>query len=166
MIIQVLGAFVAVITGATILSVPKKFLFIAGCISAVSWFVYLLCREIDLNVAMSTLMATIVIALISHIFARVLKAPVTLFLIPGILPLVPGINTYRIAYYLIQEDGTHASHYFNLTLQIAGMIAIGIFIMDTIFRIIVTITSCKKQSLDQKQELPKKQTNKNSCNRL
>lgn len=145
MIIQVLGAFVAVITAATILSVPRKFLLVAGSISAVSWFVYLLCRNFEFSVAMSTLSATLVIAFVSHVLARTFKAPVTLFLIPGILPLVPGINTYRIAYYLIQEDGAQATNYFNMTLQVAGMIAIGVFIMDTIFRIYITIHSSKKQ---------------------
>jgi hypothetical protein len=40
---------------------------------------------------------------------------------------------------LIQEDGVKASFYFNLTLQVAGMIAIGIFIMDTFFRIMNTL---------------------------
>lgn len=139
MIVQVIGAFVAVITGATILSIPKKFLFTAGCISALSWFVYLVCRDFKVGVAMSTLAATLAIALVSHILARLLKAPVTIFLIPGILPLVPGINTYRIGYYLIQDDGVKASFYFNLTLQVAGMIAIGIFIMDTFFRVMNTL---------------------------
>lgn len=139
MIIQVIGAFVAVITVATILSIPRKFLFTAGCISAFSWFVYLICRDFNVGVAMSTLAATLAIALVSHILARIKKAPVTIFLIPGILPLVPGINTYRIGYFLIQDDGAQASYYFNLTLQVAGMIAIGIFIMDTFFRIMNTL---------------------------
>ncbi len=138
MIVQVIGAFVAVITLATILSIPRKFLVTTGSISALSWFVYLVCRDFKVSVAMSTLAATLAIALVSHLLARLRKAPVTIFLIPGILPLVPGINTYRIGYYLIQDDGAQASYYFNLTLQVAGMIAIGIFIMDTFFRIMNT----------------------------
>lgn len=158
MIVQVIGAFVAVITVATILSIPKKFLITAGGISALSWFVYLVCRDHKVSVAMSTLAATLAIALVSHILARLLKAPVTIFLIPGILPLVPGINTYRIGYYLIQDDGVQASYYFNLTLQVAGMIAIGIFIMDTIFRVMNTVINnhyrknlIKDENLDQEK---------------
>ena len=152
MIIQVIGAFVAVITGATLLSIPRKFLLLAGSISAISWFVYLVCWNSGFGVALSTLTATLVIAFISHVLARTLKAPVTIFLIPGILPLVPGINTYRITYYLIQEDGAKASQYFNLTLQVAGMIAIGIFIMDTVFRIMNTIINNRQQSRLNKNE--------------
>lgn len=134
MIIQVIGAFIAVFTIAIVQNVPRKFLFWAGAVSAVCWLVYLLCDQRGMSVAMSTLISTLVVALISHILARVFKAPVTIFLIPGFLPLVPGVNTYRIVYYLIQEDSANASYYAYLTAQIAGMIAIGIFIMDTIFR--------------------------------
>ena len=136
MIVQVVGAFIAVFTIAVVQNVPKKFLFWGGAVSAVCWFVYLLCDQRGFSVAMSTLISTLVVALISHILARVFKAPVTVFLIPGFLPLVPGVNTYRIVYYLIKEDSANASYYGYLTAQIAGMIAIGIFIMDAIFRTI------------------------------
>lgn len=151
MIVQVIGAFVAVITGATILSIPRKFLLTAGGVSALSWFIYLVCRDFKVGVAISTLAATLTIALVAHLLARLLKAPVTIFLIPGILPLVPGINTYRIGYYLIQDNGYKASFYFNLTLQVAGMIAIGIFIMDTFFRVLQTMIN--NSSLKKLQKL-------------
>jgi len=78
--------------------------------------------------------ATLIVALISHSFARMLKTPVTLFLIAGILPLVPGVGMYRMVYNLIIGENGLAMFYFSETMQIAGMIAVAIFIMDTIFR--------------------------------
>ncbi|MDD5934597.1 MAG: threonine/serine exporter family protein [Clostridiales bacterium] len=142
--VQVLAAFVAVFTIAMVQGVPKKFLFWCGINSAVSWLIYMICQDAGMSIAFSTLISTLAVALISHIFARIFKSPVTVFLIPGILPLVPGVNTYRIVYYLIQEDSVKSSYYFNLTLQIAGMIAIGIFIIDTIFKIISSIARNKR----------------------
>jgi uncharacterized membrane protein YjjB (DUF3815 family) len=134
MIIQIIGAFIAVIALALAFGVPRKFLIYSAIVGAIDWFVYLISREKGLSLSMSVFIATLVIAFISHAFARKFKAPVTVFLIPGILPLVPGVGTYRIVYYLILEDGANASYYFYQTLQIAGMIAIGIFIMDTFFK--------------------------------
>lgn len=134
MIIQIIGAFIAVITLALAFGVPRKFLVYSAIVGAIDWFVYLISRERGLSLSMSVFIATLVIAFISHAFARKFKAPVTVFLVPGILPLVPGVGTYRIVYYLILEDGANASYYFYQTLQIAGMIAIGIFIMDTFFK--------------------------------
>lgn len=135
MLIQVVGAFIAVVAFAVIIGVPKKFLVHAGLVGAVGWFVYLLLKPVGLSIVGRMFFAALMVALISHSFARLLKAPVTLFLIAGILPLVPGVGMYRIVYNLITNNNALAGHYMNETIQIAGMIALAIFIMDTIFRI-------------------------------
>ena len=59
-----------------------------------------------------------------------MKAPVTVFLIAGILPSVPGAGIYRTVYYLIQGDQTLSTHYLISTLHTAGAIALAIFIWN------------------------------------
>lgn len=134
MLIQVIGAFLAVLTMSVILSVPRKFLFYSSAVGAIGWFVYLLMLKAGAVETMGIFVATLAVALISHSFARIFKAPVTVFLIPAILPTVPGVGMYRIVYYMIIGDRNMTGFYFSQTLQIAGMIAIAIFIMDTVFR--------------------------------
>lgn len=145
MIIQIGGAFLAVVTMAVISSAPRKFLWISGSIAAVSWLVYLICEDYGLGLAMSVFWATFVSAYLSHVLARRKKAPVTMFLIPGILPLVPGVNTYRIAYYAIARDSGNTTFYLNATITTAGMIAIGVFIVDTIFRLYSNVKKKRAQ---------------------
>lgn len=135
MIIQVVGAIFAVMSVAITFGVPKKFLIYSGIVGAIGWFVYLLFKNMGSSTVSSMFFAALVVSLISHSFARIMKTPVTLFLIAGILPLVPGVGMYRIAYNLITNNNSLAMFYFSETLQVAGMIAIAIFIMDTIFRI-------------------------------
>ncbi len=134
-LIQVIGTFAAVISMAITIGVPKKFLGYAGLVGAVGWLVYLLLGAAGSSTVASMFMAALVVAMISHSFARLMKTPVTLFLIAGILPLVPGVGMYRIVYNLITNNNSLAGYYFSETMQIAGMIALAIFIMDTIFRI-------------------------------
>lgn len=134
MLIQIIGAFIAVVALSIIFSIPKKFLIYSGIVGAVGWFIYLLFLRLKFQETTSVFIATLVVALISHSFARIFKAPVTVFLIAGILPMVPGVGMYRIAYSMLSEDSGMTAYYFNHTLQIAGLIAIAIFIMDTIFR--------------------------------
>lgn len=134
-LIQVIGTFAAVISVAITLGVPKKFLGYAGLVGAVGWLVYLLLAAAGASTVAGMFLAALVVAMISHIFARLKKTPVTLFLIAGILPLVPGVGMYRIVYNLITNNNTLAGYYFSETMQLAGMIALAIFIMDTIFRI-------------------------------
>lgn len=134
-LIQVIGTFAAVISVAITLGVPKKFLWYAGLVGAVGWLVYLLLGAAGASTVASMFVAALAVAMISHIFARLKKTPVTLFLIAGILPLVPGVGMYRIVYNLITSNNSLAGYYFSETMQIAGMIALAIFIMDTLFRI-------------------------------
>ncbi len=133
-LIQVIGTFAAVISMAITLGVPKKFLGYSGLVGAVGWLVYLLLGKAGCSTVASMFLAALVVAMISHSFARLKKTPVTLFLIAGILPLVPGVGMYRIVYNLITNNNSLAGYYFSETMQIAGMIALAIFIMDTIFR--------------------------------
>ena len=75
-------------------------------------------------------------ALLSQVFARVLKAPVTIFLVAGILPTVPGASIYRSVYFLIQGQTKWYNFYLIQTIQIAGAMAVAIFIVDSLFRLL------------------------------
>ena len=85
---------------------------------------------------MANFWGTFAIALLAHIFARSFKAPVTVFLIPGILILVPGGGLFRAAYQLFLGTWAMAKTYLLDTLSIAGMIALAIFMVDSFFHII------------------------------
>ena len=99
MIMQVIGAFLGVVGMSIVIGVPKKLIFYSGAVGAIGWWVYLLIEAMYPTLSiLQAFVATMVVALISHIFARLLKAPGTVFLIPGIMPMVPGAGMYRTAY--------------------------------------------------------------------
>ena len=131
---KVIGAFIAIFSFAIMLETPKKYLAYAGVVGAIGWLVYLLAMAKSPNEILATFLSALAIAFVSQIFARVLKLPVTVFLVAGILPTVPGAGMYRIVYYFIQNDMSMAAHYLALTLELAGAIAIGIFLVDAMFR--------------------------------
>ena len=133
---QVVGAFLAVVALAVVLNVPKCYLVYDGIAAAAGWLVYLLAMNHGIAETTTMFLATVVIALLSHLFARMFKAPVTVFLIPGILPIVPGVGMYRIMYYLVIGNNEVAARYLSQTLQLAGMIALAIFTVDSVFRLL------------------------------
>ncbi len=135
MSIKVIGAFLAIFSFGIILEIPKKYLSYAGVVGAIGWFSYLISIEGGANDILATFLSAVVIAFVSHIFARVFKTPVTVFLVAGILPTVPGAGMYRIVYYFIQNDTAMTSHYFMVTLMSAGAIAIALFLVDAAFRV-------------------------------
>ena len=128
------GGFGAVITLSLIFCVPRRFLIWAGLTGAAGWCVYQGLLSASAGEMPAMFLAALLVAVTSHLFARRFKAPVSILLVPGILPLVPGVGMYRIVYYLLQEESAAASYYFLYTLQMAGMIAIAIFITDTLFK--------------------------------
>ena len=136
MIIKVIGAFLAILCFAIMLETPKKYIVFAGIVGAVGWFVFLFAEKMGASEVFATFLSALTIAFISHVFARVFKTPVTGFLIAGILPTVPGAGMYHIGYYLFQRDMDMMAYYITSVLQIAGVIAAAIFIVDGIFRVV------------------------------
>ena len=134
MIIQGISAFFASAAFAILFYLPKKYIIHAGMTGSFCWFIYLIVNKVADDKVLATFAATLVVAITAHILARILKTPVTLFLIPGIICLVPGGGMYQIVQSFIDNNTVMTQHYFFETLQIAGAIALGIFIVDTFFR--------------------------------
>lgn len=135
MIFQIFGVWIAVATSSVMFLVPRKFVFYCALTGAVGQFIYLISVQGGIDVVISVFIGSMGVALFCHSLARVFKAPVTIFLIPGILPMVPGLSMYRAVYYLITGYRELASYYLAEAIQIAGMIALAIFIMDSVFRV-------------------------------
>lgn len=133
-IIQSVGAFFAVVGFSGILEAPKKFRFWSGTAGAVCWFAYLMVLSYSNSKIFAAFLSSLAVAAFAHIAARKLKAPMTVFLIPGILPLVPGTSIYYSVYNIIQNNSAMYSYYLMETLQIAGAIALAVFLMDSFFR--------------------------------
>ena len=99
-----LYAFLACLAFAGIFEVKKpRILLLSSLTGAAGWAVYILAAPLG-DVVLRSLVATLVLALLSEVLSRVLKAPATIFLIVGIIPLVPGGGLYYTMYYLVNSD--------------------------------------------------------------
>ena len=97
-VIQVAGAFLAIYAFSVANDAPKKYLVYCGLTGAFGWAVYLIALP-GCGVVFANFLGAGAIALASHILARVFKIPVTVFLIAGILTIVPGADLYRSVYH-------------------------------------------------------------------
>ncbi|MBR5791048.1 MAG: threonine/serine exporter family protein, partial [Phascolarctobacterium sp.] len=81
-------------------------------------------------------LATLVLALNCELCARLFKQPATVFLIPGIIPLVPGLGMYQGMKQIIEKSYEPGMN----TLLTAGTdsaaIALGIMFTASIFRVL------------------------------
>ncbi len=106
----------------------------ASLSGAVGWRVYLLLAESSSVVR--GLLATIVVALLSELFARIFKTPATVFLLIGIIPLVPGGGIYYTLEALIGGDMGLFVQKGLETVAFAGAIAVGCSLVASTARIV------------------------------
>lgn len=133
--VQMICAFFAVVGFGRLVKVPKDIIAYTGMTAAIGWMAYCLMLARTASVVLSNFFAALVIAVVSQILARIFKAPVTLFILPAMLTLVPGAGMYRIVYYALQGNSSRMFFYVIQTMEIAGAIAVAIFLADTVFRL-------------------------------
>lgn len=120
---------------AVALNLPGRYLFAAGITGIAGWVAYSYSMQFYTSV-LSSFYGACAIGLASHLFARKMKAPVIIFLIPGILVLVPGADLYRSVYQTFLGSRDQASFFMNQVVKCAGMMAVGVFVVDSVFQII------------------------------
>ena len=72
---------------------------------------------------------------LAECFARLMKAPATIFLIIGILPLVPGSGLYNAMDHLISGDSVMFAQVGLETASYAGAIAVGVSMVSSVARL-------------------------------
>lgn len=126
MILQFIISLVATLAFAYLFAAPKAELLYCGLTGAIGWLVYLIALDMGSGSAFANILASFALTVASRIFAVIRKNPSTVYLRPGIFPLVPGAGIYYTAYYFITNDHAQASAYGSQTLIVAGSIVIGI----------------------------------------
>ena len=74
-------------------------------------------------------------SLYAEIMARVRKCPAICYLVVGIFPLIPGAGVYYTMNYAVQGNMSQFSHQGMHTAAIAGLMAVGILLVSTAFRL-------------------------------
>ena len=127
---ELMGQFLLAGTGtlsfAILFACPRRSLPTCALVGAVGWFVYELCVMLGLDTAAASLLAVIPLTILTRVFAILQKTPVTVFLLSGIFPLVPGAGIYYTAYYFLRDDRTLFLNKGVETLKIALALALGI----------------------------------------
>lgn len=126
-----LFSFMASYFFALIYDAPKKLFIPTGLAGACGYMVHFIFNlSFQMDTIYTSLLGSLSLGLISHILSRLLKAPVVIFMIPGIIPLVPGSLAFRATQELVTLNFTDAGNTFIRAILIAGSIALGLLISD------------------------------------
>ena len=120
LVVQFIVAVFATIAFAVLFSVPKKELAFCGFI------IYSVFMKFDMGIVFSSFIATLCLTIFARIFAVIRETPVTVYLLTGIFPIVPGSAIFYTAYYLFISDSAMSSQKAMETFEYAGAIVLGI----------------------------------------
>jgi len=133
MLLNALYTFIATLSFSILANIRGKNLIFASLGGGFTWFIYLLTTNyIHTSYILCFFIASIFAAIYSEIMARILKTPVTTFVISAIIPLVPGGGMYYTMSESVQGNIDKSLNLGIQTLAIAGTIAIGVFLVSSL----------------------------------
>lgn len=92
---QLILAFIGTMGFSVFFRIRRRKILEAAIGGALGWAVYLLVYRASRNLLLSNAVAAIVIEFYAESAARIWKAPANIYLIPAVIPLLPGASFYR-----------------------------------------------------------------------
>lgn len=128
---QVMAATIGTMAFGTIFGVEKKYYIFCGLIGGAGWAVYVVLWQMLQFSSEPTVifMATVLVVFLSRLCAVRKRCPATIFLISGILPLVPGAGIYWTSFYLVTNQLDQALARGFLAVKVAIAIVLGIVVV-------------------------------------
>ena len=116
-------------------NIRGKKLVLAALGGLISWAVFLALESLLPGEAIRYFLAAAAITAYGELLARLVKTPTTTFLVPSIIPLVPGGALYYTMNYALNKQWPQFVHQAFYTLQLAMSLAVGIIVVTTLVRL-------------------------------
>ncbi len=119
---------------------------IASLGGGISYSIFLICMYSSDNLTLSIVLASVTAATLAEIFARICKTPVTILLVPMLIPLIPGGELYYAMNYIIFGDLLNFNMKIQLVVREMGAIAGGIITVSFLAQFVTKLKNYIKQS--------------------
>lgn len=131
-VLSMLGAF----GFAVLFNVRGWPLLLCGLGGALCWGSYRAVQAGGGSEMLSCFVSALLVSAFALICARLLKKPATVFLLPSLIPLIPGGSLYEAISRLMQQDLNGFLTAGGHTLGVIGSLAAGIFLFTAVDRLI------------------------------
>lgn len=141
--VEFIFAFLGTLGFTLIFNVPLRHIPVASFVGGAGWVMYHIAVSMGFDIAISCFFGACIVGLASDIASRICKEAATIFVIPGVLPLVPGAGTYYTMLAIVNGNLELAADKGVETLAMAGAIALGLLTMGSIIQLIRGISNRK-----------------------
>jgi len=132
-------SFCSTIGFSILFHVPKKLLPAAGLVGGLGWLTYTYFIDAGSGSILACFAGSCVVAVVSDLFSRIFKDAATIFIIPGILPLVPGAGMYYTMLAILKGNVDETASIGTETLLMAGSIAVALLVVASVIKLLVMI---------------------------
>ena len=130
---QAFAAFAGTVGFSVLFGVPRRNYLQTALVAMIGWVVYLaLFRFTVLGPAISTFAATVIVASLARAFASWFKTPSTVYLIPGVFPMIPGGGIFWTTFFLVSSRLHMALQSGMLALEVTAAIVLGIVLVSAL----------------------------------
>ena len=133
-LIQIFTGFLGSLGFSVLFHIKGRRLAIASLGGLISWTVFLLLEPLLPGEPVRYFLASAAVTVYAEIFARIIKTPTTTFLVPSLIPLIPGGALYYTMNYALNEQWQSFAAKALYTLELAAALALGIIAMTTLTR--------------------------------
>ena len=134
-------AVFAILGLAIIFRVPVRHIPACVVVGALGWLTYLIVDHYMDSPVMGCFFGACMVGLCSAEASRIFKEAMTIFVIPGILCLVPGAKIFYTMEALIRNDIEDMAEIGVQTLLMAGAIAMGLLVMGALIKVFRAVLS-------------------------
>lgn len=124
------------------MNIPKRYLPAVTAGSLYTAIISSLLAQNGASTFASVFLAAMFTALFAETFARILKVPSVVLLLPASIPLLPGSNLYYTVFSIIHANRSGFLFHFTETAVTGFAIAAGFLIISAVFRL---LTQAKNQ---------------------
>ncbi|NCC78616.1 MAG: threonine/serine exporter [Clostridia bacterium] len=135
MMIELLMAYLASLSFAYIFNLNRRTALLAAIGGSIGWLFYSqgLAFSHDMNIAY--FLGAVALSYYAEIMARKTRTPVTSYITPALIPLVPGSGLYRTMLQSLEGNYNEALREGITTMMASGALAIGILMVFTLIKI-------------------------------
>lgn len=131
---QCIFAFIGCLGFAVIFNVHGRGMLLCALGGAFAWAVYLIALDLTGSEISGYFWSSLFSSLYSEIMARIRKYPAISYLVISIFPMIPGAGVYYTMNYAVQGQMELFANKGMFTAAIAGIMAVGILLGSTVFR--------------------------------
>ena len=134
--IHCIGSFFGCLGFSILFNIHGKGIFLCVLGGVLSWATYLIALGLGCSDLTAYFLAGLFSAAYAEIMARIRKYPAISYLVVAIFPLIPGAGVYYAMSHAVQGNMDLFASRGIHTAAIAGVLAVGILLVSTIFRLV------------------------------